>query len=375
MMRLPRRFAPRNDKEKTMKNQTSVRILAALGAHAEKTGLKAWAVGGFVRERYLGKKTFDIDICVEGAIKPLVDFCIKNYRAQAQYFNDFGTARVVFADGLKLDFVRCRKEVYQKPAALPKVSPGNLADDLYRRDFTCNAWALSILPGEFLKSYDLYDARIAIDKKFIKILHPKSFEDDPTRVFRALRFAARFSWRLESSTEKLLRAAVKGNFINLLSRERVRQELLKILEEKNPLAAFKLTAKYAVAGFIYPGLKCPKTLAKVKDMPARLTLLALALGTRGGDFLKSLRLERGLYKECAALVDFYNNKQALPKGLNDAQKKLIKLHAPKLPAAAMRPLAISGGDLQARGLKGPAISAALKKAARAQFLGKIKIQK
>ena len=351
------------------------KILAAIGAVAQAAGIKAWVVGGFVRDLYLGKKTFDIDICVEGAPRPLVDFCVKHYGAKAVYFYDFGTARVTFADGLKLDFVRCRREVYDKPAALPKVSPGNLADDLYRRDFTANAWALSILPENFFGSFDLFQSKLAIDKKYIKILHGKSFEDDPTRIFRALRFAARFNWRLEDGTETALKTAVKNNFIKLLSRERVCREFIKILEEAAPQQCFKLLEKYDITKSVYPGLKYPKTLAKAKDVAARLTLLALALGPKGDDFLKSLRLERGLYNECAALVDFCNNKQVLPKGLNAAQKKLIKLHAPKLPVAAMNPLIVTGGDLQTRGLKGPAISAALKKIAQAQFAGKIKTAK
>ena len=351
------------------------KILAAVGIVAQAAGMKAWVVGGFARDFYLGKKTYDIDICVEAPARLLVDFCVNHYGAKAVFFNDFGTARVNFAGGLKLDFVRCRREIYDKPAALPRVSPGNLADDLYRRDFTANAWALSILPGEFFKSYDLFESQKAIDKKYIRILHKKSFEDDPTRVFRALRFAARFNWRLETDTEKLLKAAVKNNFINLLSRERVRQEFIKILEEAAPLSCLKLLDKYGISKYVYPNLKYPKTLAKVKALPARLTLIALALGPGGADFLKSLRLERGLYNECAAVVDFFNDKQALPKGLTAAQKKLIKLHAPKLPAAAMRPLLITGGELQKRGLKGPAISAALKKIAQAQFSGKIKTTK
>ena len=356
-------------------NKSQLKILAAVGAAAARYGLKAWAVGGFARDYYLGKNTFDIDICALGDTRPLTDFCVKNYGAKAVYFNNFGTARVVFAGGLKLDFVRCRKEVYASPAALPRCRAGNLADDLYRRDFTANAWALSLLPSQFLKSYDLFESRAAIDAGLVKILHPKSFEDDPTRVLRALRFAARFGWRLEPETEKLLKAAVRGGFINLLSRERVRRELTKILEEKDPLPALKLAAKYGALKFIYAGLKCPPALAKVKDLPARLTLLALALGSKGADFLKSLRLERGLYKECAAVVDFFDNKQALARPLSAAQKKLARLHAPKLPAAALRPLVAGGADLQKRGLQGGALGAALKKTARLQFAGKIKNKK
>jgi tRNA nucleotidyltransferase/poly(A) polymerase len=356
-------------------NKAQLKILAAVGAAAARAGLKAWAVGGFARDYYLGKNTFDIDVCALGDTRPLADFCIKTYGAQAVHFKNFGTARVVFAGGLKLDFVRCRKEVYDKPAALPRVSPGNLADDLYRRDFTANAWALSLLPYEFLKSFDLFESRAAIDAGLVKILHPKSFEDDPTRVFRALRFCARFDWRLETETEKLLKACVRGGFMSLLSRERVRQELIRILEENNPLPCLKLAVKYGVLKFIYAGLKCPPALAEVKGLPARLTLLSLALGGKGADFLKSLRLERGLYKECAAVVDFFADKQALAHPLSAAQKKVVKLYAPELPAAALRPLVIGGADLQKHGLRGPALGTALKKTASLQFAGKIKTKK
>jgi tRNA nucleotidyltransferase/poly(A) polymerase len=351
------------------------KLLVALGRQARESGLKAWVVGGFVRDRYLGKKTCDIDICVQGSTKTLIDFCVKIYGAEAFHFNDFGTARVTFANGLKLDFVTCRREVYVKPAALPQVKPSNLADDLYRRDFTANAWALSLLPGEFMKSCDLFQSRLAIDKKTVKILHPKSFKDDPTRIFRALRFSARFGWKLESGTQKLLKVAVKGNFISLLSRERIRQELVKILEERAPLDCFRLMDKYGVTRFIYKGLKYPPAAAKVKDLRGLLTLLALTLGGRGGDFLKSLRLERGLYNECAAVVDFYNNKKALARPLSAAQRKLVKLYSPKILPYALRPLVIGGADLQKQGLSGPAISAALARVARLQFAGKIKTKK
>ncbi|MDR1123095.1 MAG: hypothetical protein LBL61_00425 [Elusimicrobiota bacterium] len=356
-------------------NKAQLKILAAIGAAAARAGLKAWAVGGFARDYYLGKNTCDIDICALGDTRPLVDFCIKNYGARAVYFNNFGTARAVFDGGLKIDFVRCRKEVYDKPAALPHVAAGNLEDDLYRRDFTANAWALSLLPSEFFKSYDLFESRAAIDAGIVKILHPKSFEDDPTRVFRAVRFAARFGWRLEPATEKLLKAAVRGGFISLLSRERVRQELLKILEEKNPLPALKLAAEYGALKFVYAGLKCPPAIEKVQDLSARLTLLALAQGAKGADFLKSLRLERGLYNECVAVVDFFENKRALARPLNAAQKKIARLYAPGLPAAALRPLVIAGGDLQKLGLQGGALGAALRKTARLQFAGEIRTKK
>jgi tRNA nucleotidyltransferase/poly(A) polymerase len=360
---------------KNVKNDNHIKILAALGKTAEQYGLKAWTVGGFTRERYLGRKTFDIDVCVEGTIKPLVDFCVAQYNAEAVYFKNFGTARVNFKNGLKIDFVTCRKELYLKPAALPQVKPSSLRDDLYRRDFTANAWALSIMPYNFFESFDLFQSRLSIDNKIVKILHNKSFVDDPTRILRALRFAARFNWRLESNTEKLLKQAVKKKFINLLSRERIRQELLKILEEENPPRCFALKDKYGVTKFIYPLLKCPKAVLKLKSARERLALVSLALGKKGEDFLKSLRLERVVFNDIIALVNFCRNREALLKPPSLRQQKIIKLHMPRISKYAFKPLFITAGDLQKLGFEGKAISVALKRIAKKQFAGKIKSAK
>jgi tRNA nucleotidyltransferase/poly(A) polymerase len=356
-------------------NDKHIKILAALGRAADSYGLKAWAVGGFVRDRYLGKRTFDIDVCVEGPLKELVDFCSGKYESKAVYFKNFGTSRVNFKNGLKIDFVTCRREVYTGPAALPQVRPSNLTDDLYRRDFTANAWALSIMPYDFLKSFDLFQSQFAIDNKIIKILHNKSFVDDPTRIFRALRFAARFKWRLEAGTEKLLKQAVKNKVINLLSRERIRQELFKILEEKNPLPCFALLDKYGVTKFIYPSLKCPKTVLKLKDAKERLALLLLSLGKNAEDFLKFLRLERAVFNDMLAIINFCNNKEALLKPLHLWQQKIIRLHMPRISKYAFKPLVISGGDLKKAGLEGKAINICFKNIAKAQFAGKIKSSK
>ncbi|MDR0952746.1 MAG: hypothetical protein LBM71_00940 [Elusimicrobiota bacterium] len=346
------------------------KILQSIGLVAKKNNIKAWAVGGFARDLYLGKKTFDIDVCAEGNIKLFVDFCIKNFGGSVEYFKTFGTARVVLKNGLKIDFVRCRKEVYPKPASLPKVSPSNLKDDLYRRDFTANAWALSLLPGEFLASYDLFGSQKDIDKKFVRILHSQSFIDDPTRLFRALRFAARFNWVLEPKTKKLFKQAVQNKLPALLSRERVAAELIKILEEKDPAPVFKLMKTYGLTPFIYIGLKYPKIQKnKIKGIIPRLALLALSLGKEGKDFLKSLHLSRLAMGEILPLLDFYVNKEAQLKGLNTSQQKIVKAFDSKLPKSSLKKLVITGGQLQKLGLKGPAINLALNNIAKAQFKG------
>ena len=218
----------------------SIKLLKELGKVAQKHNLKIWVVGGFARDFVLHKKTKDIDICAEGTISPLLTYCQKIKGAKIQKFSAFGTARVIFKDGFKLDFVCCRKEIYQNPAALPIVTKATIKEDLFRRDFTCNALALSLLPEEFFKIYDLYGALKDIKNKQISVLHSKSFEDDPTRIYRAFRFASRLNFKFSKETEKLLKTAISKKYISLLSPVRRTNEIIKFLEEKQPSKIFNL---------------------------------------------------------------------------------------------------------------------------------------
>lgn len=167
-------------------------VLLAIGAYAQKLGTKAWLVGGAVRDFYLKKETLDIDITFEGNVEPLANLCLRRWGGTKHKFTQFGTYRVELESGLKLDLVRARKETYPRPAALPVVEPSVIKDDLFRRDFTVNAWAVSIWPQDFAASFDPFSARQDIDAGLVRVLHDKSFLDDPTRLFRALRFAGRF---------------------------------------------------------------------------------------------------------------------------------------------------------------------------------------
>ena len=350
-------------------------VLKQIGKEAAKHNLKVWAVGGFARDRILGKHTYDIDICTEGDSAPLLKFCQKNYGAKITKFADFGTARAELSNGLKLDFVRCRKEVYSCPAALPKVSPSNLKDDLLRRDFTCNALALSILPDEFFKEYDLFESRPAIEKGYIKILHAKSFYDDPTRLFRAVRFAARFSWDIESETLKLFAAAVKQNMPALLSRKRISNELIKILKEPAPYRALKLAQKYGLTEFIFKNFKFNRKIDLLKDYKERLALLTLLQGSRAREFLSALQFDR---QDCALaleLLKFYQSKAAPFKALDKQMPKILKLFKPSLKPWQLKPLLLKAADIEPLGFKGPQIGLALKTLSKAQYKGRVKNKK
>ncbi len=374
-----------------MNEKQILALLRKIGAHAEKCGFKAWAVGGFARDRILGRKTFDIDICAQNLsarkadIKPLADFCSK-LGAQVKYFDEFGTARASFNGGLKIDFVLCRREVYPAAAALPIVEPAFLEDDLFRRDFTANALALSLQQNEFLQPYDYYNAQEAVKKGYIKILHGNSFIDDPTRILRALRFAARFDWPLEKNTEILLKEAVKSGALALLSRERLSAEVMKTLQEEYPSRIFKLFQKYGISDYIYKGLRYPACIDEIKlgkktddenkkndIMADRLTLFALGQGSLASaeEFLRSLKPSRDIFCRVYALCAFYYGGEAAQKPLSARQKKLLKIFNPSLNPCELKTAFLSGGALSALGASGPQIGILQKTLGRAQRRGVI----
>ena len=349
----------------------SIKLLKELGQAAQKHNLKIWAVGGFARDFVLHKKTKDIDICIEGSTAPLINYCQETKGASVQKFNNFGTARVIFKDGFKLDFVCCRKEKYPKPAALPVVSIATIKEDLFRRDFTCNALALSLLPTEFFKVYDLYGALKDIKNKKVSVLHAKSFEDDPTRLYRALRFAARLNFKLSKETEQLFKTAVEKNYISLLSPVRKTNEILKFLEEAKPSKIFALIKKYKAQNLICKNFIIPKNIDKFKILEERLALLILTQKAPEL-FLNTLQMPKSNLELTRNLLKFYKAAQAPLKPLSKQEIKLIKTLTPKVNKLAYSPCFIDSKTLQVLGAKGAQINTVLTKIAKAQAAGKIK---
>lgn len=348
------------------------KFLEKLGQVAQKHNLKIWAVGGFARDFVLHKKTKDIDICVEKDTVPLINYCQKTKSAKVQKFKNFGTARVTFENGFKLDFVCCRKEIYPKLAALPIVSKATIKEDLFRRDFTCNALALSLLPNEFFKIYDLYGALKDIKNKQISVLHSKSFEDDPTRLYRALRFASRLNFKFSKETEKLFKTALQKNYILLLSPVRKTNEIIKFLEEEKPSKIFNLIKKYQAQNLICESFKIPKNIDKLKTLEERMALLVLAQ-KNPLSFLNTLQMQKNNILN--NLLKFYQTKQAPYKALTKQEINLIKTLTPKINTLAYKPCFINGKILQDMGVKGAKISKVLTEIAKAQFAGKIKTKK
>ncbi|MCD6486932.1 MAG: CCA tRNA nucleotidyltransferase [Syntrophobacterales bacterium] len=223
---------------KELLDQFPSRILNLLrdaGICAEEMGFCAYAVGGLVRDLFLRRDNLDIDVVIEGDGITFASGFSVNHNARLLIYKKFGTANLVFPNGLKVDVATARTETYERPAALPLVVPGSINDDMFRRDFSINTLAVSLNPDRFGKLLDLFQARNDIKKRLIRVLHERSFIDDPTRIFRAVRFEKRFGFRIESITEKLIRDAVCAGLIERLSGHRISSELRLILKEENPL--------------------------------------------------------------------------------------------------------------------------------------------
>lgn len=194
-----------------------------------------YLVGGFVRDLVLGVKNFDLDIVVEGdGIKFAEDFA-KRLNVRIISHRRFGTATLIINHHFKVDIATARKESYPHPASLPLVTPGTLKDDLYRRDFTINAMAIDISPDNFGGWTDFFSGREDIRDKKICVLHDLSFIDDPTRLLRAIRFEQRYHFRIEQHTLKLFKEALSLNMLDKVSAHRLRDEIILILKEDEPL--------------------------------------------------------------------------------------------------------------------------------------------
>ena len=229
----------------------------------QEMGISALLVGGIVRDLLLGRQNLDLDFVTLSFSHPLAEQLLVYFEDQPGLteikllkHDAFGTARldVAFLDGTKLhiDLATARHELYSHPGALPTVDidpPATLEEDLKRRDFTINALALSPTDG----LVDPYGGLEDLRDGWLRVLHPKSFADDPTRMVRGCRFAARFGYKFDPETAKLLREAVTG--LGKLTAERRRNELTLILAEDAPDRGMQILNKYNLLSQIHPLLK------------------------------------------------------------------------------------------------------------------------
>jgi len=219
-------------------------IIGIVGKIADKLKLPAYIVGGPVRDKLLGIANYDLDFVVEGDGIRFAQELNKTLKGKLTIYRAFGTATIALKEK-KIDIVTARKETYKHPAAYPTVKPGAIKDDLFRRDFTINAMAISVNKKNFGELVDFYGGQKDLKKGVIRILHNKSFMDDPTRIFRAVRFSVRFGFKIEPHTKKLIKEAALDGLLGEVNAGRIRKEIELFLKEKNPKKCLETFSKLA----------------------------------------------------------------------------------------------------------------------------------
>ncbi len=259
--------------------QEVILLLRKIGELAAQKGMHVYVVGGFVRDLLLGTPTLDIDVVVEGNGAAFAKELAELWGAGLTIHERFLTATLHWEHQLKppsvslhahtqarphacaltrLDIATARKERYPQPAMLPKVEPATIFEDLWRRDFSINAMAICISPDKFGELVDPTGGHEDLKQGLIRVLHEKSFVDDPTRIFRAVRYEQRFGFKIERKTLQLICRARDESFLTKLSRDRVKHELWRILQERNPVKPIRRLKQLGVLTLVAPELKVTK---------------------------------------------------------------------------------------------------------------------
>lgn len=249
-------------------------ILNKIAHAAEELDMETYLIGGFVRDKIIGRPTKDADIVCVGDGIVLAKAVAKRFKPEPHlsYFKNFGTAHLrldfskhhaaskahTFAEGLgeavafDLEFVGARKESYRYHSRKPEVSPGSLKDDQDRRDFTINALAISLNKEDYGSLIDPFDGIGDIKKKIIRTpLDPlQTFSDDPLRMMRAIRFASQLGFIIEEKTYRAIKDDAER--ISIVSQERITDELMKIVDSSKPSVGFELLYESGLLHIIFP---------------------------------------------------------------------------------------------------------------------------
>jgi len=213
---------------------------------------RIYLVGGVVRDLLLERINLDIDLVVEGDAIKLAQVINSEGRAQLITHPRFGTAKLKWGHR-SVDFVTARAESYSRPGALPTINPGTINDDLKRRDFAINAMAVELNPRHFGILIDPFDGCGDLNRQHIRVLHEKSFVDDATRIWRALRYEQRLDFTIEPATRLLLKRDIV--YLKTISGDRIRHELELVLREEQPEKALCRAFELGVLTTLHPALK------------------------------------------------------------------------------------------------------------------------
>lgn len=237
-------------------------IVVSASRILDRLGLKGYLVGGIVRDMVLGCPNIDIDIVVEKDGIKFARELSEVLGGEINVYEEFLTSSILYLDKA-VDIASLRKEVYAKCGSLPKVSEGTLEEDVRRRDFSINSLYMSINSKNFGQVIDMCEGIADLERGSVRVLHNQSFIDDPTRIFRGIRFIARFGYTFDRATKRLLKEAVINDVFSQISMERIRAEFQLILKEKNVGEAIRQMKKYNVPAFLWDNLKFDKKVYSV----------------------------------------------------------------------------------------------------------------
>ena len=240
-------------------------LLKTIGEVAQKKGFTAYAVGGFARDLLLHVKNLDIDIVTEGDGIFFAKQLAEKLGGVVRAHEKFRTAKVKLPSGQDIDVATARLEYYEYPAAMPTVELSSIKLDLYRRDFTMNAMAINLNPGHFGTLIDFFNCQNDIKDRQIRILHNLSFVEDPTRIFRAIRFEQRMGFTIGKHTEKLIKNAVSMKLFDRFSGRRFLHELKLLLSEENPLPAISRMHQFGLLSLLHPKTNLDKRLENILE--------------------------------------------------------------------------------------------------------------
>jgi tRNA nucleotidyltransferase (CCA-adding enzyme) len=236
-------------------SRDEIGLLQEIGALADELGCKAFVVGGYVRDLLLRISTVDIDVVVEGNGIAFAKELAARKNGRVNIHEQFATATVVYGDRQHIDIATARLEYYERPAALPMVEVSSIKLDLYRRDFTINAMAIQLNLGHFGELIDFFNCQNDLKRREIKVLHNVSFVDDPSRMFRAIRFEQKLGFTLSAHTARLMRGAVKERLFGKGDDVRFFREIRRIFSEENPIPTIKRLAEFGLLQLLWPSLE------------------------------------------------------------------------------------------------------------------------
>jgi tRNA nucleotidyltransferase (CCA-adding enzyme) len=337
-----------------------------------------YVVGGAVRDLLLGREPHELDFVVEGDAIAVARRAGNRVIAHER----FGTATVSLPDGTAFDLTSARRERYPRPGALPEVELGaTLREDLERRDFTVNAIALHLADGELIW---FPGAREDLEARRLRVLHDRSFLDDPTRLLRLARYAARLGFEPEERTDRLAAEAIDGGLYTVTG-SRLGAELRLLLREPQPQALLALRRHGLGQALLGPAFDPDARVVATAEglQPGGLAALAAALtGPVDLDRLAFPAHERDVVNRAAAAEPLTESDDvALWRRFRREQPEVAAVAGARGDAAAARRwledvrhrrLTINGDDIVVAGLAGPAVGEALDRAMEAMLQGRAK---